>query len=264
MSDDENLQTIMAITGLDESNAAILLTETGGDLEMASNIFFSGAWEPKSTQSATRDHRDEHEDSQARGKKQRSHEDRFGEEAMRAPIASKVERLYGGGDGFVDPRMAQQASAANYGVDGRPRKAAQPVDIFRDVSESQGGKGKETSLSKLFQLPKDLVFKGGLEMAKMRGEQENKWIILTITTNSNFDSHRLNRDVWSEDFMISIVKGSFLFVQEDESLPEGQRLCTMYRVNKLPATLVLDPLTGSMLLNKGGFVDVERMSEALM
>ena len=136
--DEENVNTIIAITGLDEANAAILLAETGGDMEMASNLFFSGAWEPHQTKSAVRDHRDNEEEKD--GKKRRgaytAHEENAEEreDAMRAPIASKVERLYGGGaDGFADPRMMAQASAANYGVDGRPRGkgSAQPVDSPR-------------------------------------------------------------------------------------------------------------------------------------
>ena len=243
MSHEENLQTVMAISGLDVENAGLLLTETNGDLEMASNLFFSGAWQPfaaqpqqqdvRPTTGANQDRAEVDGGGPSRGRKHDRHADEDLEEEMRAPIASKVDRLYGGGGwdvgggGYTDPRMMQQASAANYGVQGRG-KAVQPVDIFRDLEESGPGKnGKETSLSKLFQLPKDLVFKGGLEMAKMRGEQEGKWILLSIQTNSSFDSHRLNRDVWSQDLMSSIVKGSFIFLQEDDSVPEGQRLVTM-------------------------------------
>ena len=59
----------------------------------------------------------------------------------------------------------------------------------------------------------DLLFQGTFDMAKMRSQQEGKWLMLNINANDEFDSHRLNRDTWSHEALKEMLKGMFLFYQ---------------------------------------------------
>ena len=81
--------------------------------------------------------------------------------------------------------------------------------------EGSGGGSGQAALSDLFKLPKELMFQGDFEMAKMRSQQEGKWLLLNLQDSKEFDSHRLNRDTWTHDALKELVKGTFLFYQKE-------------------------------------------------
>ena len=101
-------------------------------------------------------------------------------------------------------------------------------------------------------------------MAKPLAAQEGRWLLLNLQSNSEFGSHRLNRDTWSHEALKDMLKGTFVFYQVLDSSIEGNRLVSSYHVPSLPAILVLDPLTGAKVFDRYGFVQPDTLIEDLV
>ncbi|KAG1654949.1 hypothetical protein FOA52_003270 [Chlamydomonas sp. UWO 241] len=267
----EALATLCAITGVDEAAGLLLLQACNYRMEDAVNLHFASA-----------DMGGGGGGGGGTGGGMGDFPSFPDEEAeVRAPLPSKFDRLYGN---VSDPRLMAAATAAQYGLNQAP-KAAPPVDVFRDFkAEGQvAGSGPSGSgLSQLFKPPDDLKFEGDFEMAKMRAAQEGKWLLCNLQSNNEFDSHRLNRDTWNQPALKELLlhrqcfntrpppaplhthRGMFLFFQEYDSSPDGQKLCQMYKASKLPTTMVLDPNTGANLYNRIGFIGAEKLIEDLV
>ncbi|KXZ56917.1 hypothetical protein GPECTOR_1g827 [Gonium pectorale] len=272
----------MAITGADDGVAVQMLEAANFVLEDAVNLFFAadagGAGGRGGGGAAG-----------AGGAGSRGGSappaDIMDEDGVRAPLPTKVERLYG--DHF-DPRAM---AAAHYrGLSGRPPPGGSTVDVFRDFkaesaaagaaaqaagADAAGGSGAAgpgvQGLSGLFKLPDDLVFPGNLDMAKARAAQEGKWLLFNVQSATEFASHRLNRDTWSQEALKEVLKGTFVFFQTSETSADGRALIKAYRLDSLapggaplPATLVVDPLTNAQLWHRAGFVDAEKLMEELV
>ncbi|CAM9845648.1 unnamed protein product [Ectocarpus sp. 8 AP-2014] len=85
--------------------------------------------------------------------------------------------------------------------------------------------------------------------------------------HQEFASHRLNKDVWSNETILTLLRGNFIFWQRNKALRQASR----YYVDKytlegqvLPHTAILDPRTGAQLLKVVGFVEPEDLSMALV
>lgn len=80
-----------------------------------------------------------------------------------------------------------------------------------------------------------------LEQAK----EHKKWILVNIQQAEEFASHQLNRDVWSDDTVQSILDSNFLFWQRDDKSAEGNAFCQYYKCeHQLPNICIIDPRTG--------------------
>eukprot|EP00955_Chlamydomonas_euryale_P113405 366214-Chlamydomonas_euryale.AAC.7 len=74
------------------------------------------------------------------------------------------------------------------------------VDVFRDfkaesaegTENGPGGGSGGSGLSQLFKPPKDLLFEGGFDMAKMRASQEGKWLLLNLQQLVAVSQHGLH------------------------------------------------------------------------
>uniref|UniRef100_A0A7S0NBM9 UBX domain-containing protein n=1 Tax=Chlamydomonas leiostraca TaxID=1034604 RepID=A0A7S0NBM9_9CHLO len=178
------------------------------------------------------------------------------EDDVRAPMPTKVERLYG--DHMPSDRMPMSMGVPlQYGMRGVQR-AAPPVDVFKDKEEASS-----SGLSSLFKAPA-FCFHGGFEMAKAYAMEEGKWLLLNIQHPHEFSSHRLNRDTWSHEALGEMVRGNFVFYQTDDSTEEGRKLQASYRLGGLPVILVIDPLTGAKLFDRSGFVEPDRLIDILL
>jgi hypothetical protein len=65
----------------------------------------------------------------------------------------------------------------------------------------------------MFKPPADLIFPGDFEKAKEAAAEGNRWIMINVQSNSEFASHQLNRDTWSNDTLKEFIRGSFVFLQ---------------------------------------------------
>ncbi|XP_056420423.1 UBX domain-containing protein 7 isoform X2 [Hyla sarda] len=144
------------------------------------------------------------------------------EDDVRAPIPQKQEIL-------VEPEM--------FGV--------------RQEQELRNGGAvdkKLTTLADLFRPPIDLMHKGSFETAKECGQLKNKWLMINIQNVQDFACQCLNRDIWSNDSVKSLIREHFIFWQVYHDSEEGQRYIQFYKLSDFPYVSILDPRTGQKMV----------------
>uniref|UniRef100_A0A3P9DI34 UBX domain-containing protein 7 n=1 Tax=Maylandia zebra TaxID=106582 RepID=A0A3P9DI34_9CICH len=225
------IQQFTAITGATESVGKHMLEACNNNLEMAVTMFLDGggiAEEPSTSSS-----------SAASSSRAPSTDE------VRAPIPQKQDIL-------VEPEPL-------FGVPKRRRPARSIFDGFRDfqtetIRQEQelrnGGTvdKKLSTLADLFRPPIELMHKGSFETAKDCGQMENKWLMINIQNVQDFACQCLNRDVWSNDSVKTIIREHFIFWQVYHDSEEGQRYIQFYKLNKFPYISILDPRTGQKMV----------------
>ena len=73
--------------------------------------------------------------------------------------------------------------------------------------------GKKRTLEELFKPPLDIMFKGDWQSARDAATASKKWLLVNIQDAGEFQCQTLNRDVWSNDAVKTIVREHFLFWQ---------------------------------------------------
>ncbi|KAJ1089350.1 hypothetical protein NDU88_002501 [Pleurodeles waltl] len=221
-----------AITGASESIGKHMLEACSHNLEMAVTMFLDGggiAEEPSTSSAGTSTVRPVADD----------------DDDVRAPIPQKQEVL-------VEPEPL-------FGAPKRRRPARSIFDGFRDfqtetIRQEQelrnGGSvdKKLTTLADLFRPPIDLMHKGSFDTAKDCGQLQNKWLMINIQNVQDFACQCLNRDVWSNEAVKTIIREHFIFWQVYHDSEEGQRYIQFYKLSDYPYVSILDPRTGQKLV----------------
>ncbi|XP_051990171.1 UBX domain-containing protein 7-like isoform X2 [Xyrauchen texanus] len=227
------IQQFTAITGATESVGKHMLEACNNNLEMAVTMFLDGggiAEEPSTSASSA---------GPSSSRKPPVEDD------VRAPIPQKQDIL-------VEPEPL-------FGVPKRRRPARSIFDGFRDFQtetirqeqELRNGSAmdkKLSTLADLFRPPIELMHKGSFETAKDCGQLENKWLMINIQNVQDFACQCLNRDVWSNDAVKTIIREHFIFWQVYHDSEEGQRYIQFYKLNKFPYISILDPRTGQKMV----------------
>jgi len=65
---------------------------------------------------------------------------------------------------------------------------------------------KELTLSKMYQAPIDIITQGLFDDVKQIANSNNKWLLVNIQSDSEFQSHLLNRDVFGDDSVKELIK----------------------------------------------------------
>ncbi|XP_078613223.1 UBX domain-containing protein 7-like isoform X2 [Branchiostoma floridae x Branchiostoma japonicum] len=235
---DALIEQFRAITDTTEDVARHMLEACGGNLEMAITMHLeggagaSGGAGPSSTPGASAD---------GAGPS-------VADDEVRAPIPQTAGVL-------VEESLYQ-----SYVPQGRLRKPRSVFDGFRDfqaetrqqeqlLRDRVSGKttAKKRTLEDLFRPPIDLLHKGTFETAKKEGETGNKWLLVNVQNVQEFPCQQLNRDVWSNGLVKSIVQEHFVLWQVYHDSAEGQRYIQFYKVDTFPYIAVLDPRTGERL-----------------
>lgn len=141
--------------------------------------------------------------------------------------------------------------------------ASTPVrDPFLE-GESLGQSEGEGRLAEVFKPPADVTFQGSFDEAKMAARELGRWLLANIQQEENFDSSRLNRDTWQHEHVKELLKGSFIFFQRYAKDIEGGKLCTYYGLSEpsLPASMLIDPVTGALIKRFDGFFTPEHFLE---
>lgn len=262
MDPEEAVANFVAITGADEAAALAMLEATGYNLEAAVNLHFASGGEAGGGDVDM----PAFEDDEALARRLQQ-EAQAGpappplEDEVRAPLpVYKTERLYG--DEVYRP--AGQRRPANP----VPQNV---VDAFRDFkAEAGGGAGPSgtggggASLAAMFEPPREMLFQGGFEEAKEHAREQGRWLIVNLQSTSQFASHQMNRDTWRNEMVRALVENNFVLFQAYDVVEEGQKLLNFYKVLELPATLIIDPVTGAPMWQRTGFIDAERLTEELL
>ncbi|XP_010436605.1 PREDICTED: putative plant UBX domain-containing protein 14 [Camelina sativa] len=79
-----------------------------------------------------------------------------------------------------------------------------PEDVWDDSTPE---KPSDSRLSSLYRPPLDLLFNGSFEEAKSTSSREDLWLLVNLQSTTEFASHTLNRDVWSNDAVSQAIGG---------------------------------------------------------
>uniref|UniRef100_H2SJL4 UBX domain protein 7 n=2 Tax=Takifugu rubripes TaxID=31033 RepID=H2SJL4_TAKRU len=234
------IRQFTAITGATESVGKHMLEACNNNLEMAVTMFLDGGGiaEEPSTSTSTSTSSSSSSSSAASSSRAPPTDE------VRAPIPQKQDIL-------VEPEPL-------FGVPKRRRPARSIFDGFRDFQtetirqEQELRNGtvdkKLSTLADLFRPPIELMHKGSFETAKDCGQLENKWLMINIQNVQDFACQCLNRDVWSNEAVKTIIREHFIFWQVYHDSEEGQRYIQFYKLNKFPYISILDPRTGQKMV----------------
>jgi len=107
---------------------------------------------------------------------------------------------------------------------------------------------KKRTLEELFKPPIDIIFKGDLQTARDSATSAKKWLLVNIQDACEFQCQVLNRDVWSNEAVKTILREHFIFWQQYKENEEAQRYVTFYPVSEWPYVAILDPRTGELMV----------------
>ncbi|XP_023539888.1 plant UBX domain-containing protein 7-like [Cucurbita pepo subsp. pepo] len=120
------------------------------------------------------------------------------------------------------------------------------------------------NLASLYRPPNHLMFNGPFEKAKGAACVQDKWLVVNLQSTKEFSSHMLNRDTWANEAVSQTITTNFIFWQVYDDSTEGQKVCTYYKLESIPAVLVIDPITGQKMHSWFGMVQPERLLEDLL
>ncbi|XP_057497072.1 plant UBX domain-containing protein 7-like isoform X3 [Actinidia eriantha] len=184
---------------------------------------------------------------------------------VRAPIPVKREVLYD--------------SAIHYGSRmGYPSHEAHSVVPFRNFNEEMKRPGiwesdqgatsmadnARDNLASLYRPPFALMHNGPFEKAKDSAKFQDKWFLVNVQSTTEFSSHMLNRDTWSNEAVAQTITSNFIFWQVNDDTEEGRKVCTYYRLDSIPVVLVIDPITGQKMRSWCGMIQPESLLEDLL
>ncbi|KAL1200023.1 Plant UBX domain-containing protein 16 [Cardamine amara subsp. amara] len=143
----------------------------------------------------------------------------------------------------------------------------QPL-TYEEIWESNPGpsdSGSDSRLSSLYRAPLDLLFDGSFEDAKTTSSKEDQWLLVNLQSMTEFSSHELNRDLWSNDAVSQAIKCSFILFQVYDHTKEGKKISTFYRINSAsPVVLLIDPITGQKMRSWSGVIELQSFLEDLI
>eukprot|EP00088_Acartia_fossae_P041974 TRINITY_DN4393_c0_g1_i4.p1 TRINITY_DN4393_c0_g1~~TRINITY_DN4393_c0_g1_i4.p1 ORF type:complete len:532 (+),score=166.90 TRINITY_DN4393_c0_g1_i4:54-1649(+) len=263
--DKELVDQFVAITGSDKNLASSLLEACNGNLEMAINMHMENECSGGSGQAtppvgAAASGASGSSGAAARGATSESNgfDD---DDNVRAPIPQKQETLVEFGyEGYEMPNRRQSRVRVRSVFDGFRNFEEET----RRMEEGGGGPGaggargrvdppgysrsKKRTLEDLFKPPLDIMFQGDWQSARDRASTSGRWLLVNIQDPKEFQCQVLNRDLWSNDGVKSIVSEHFIFWQQYRESDEAQRYMMFYKITNWPYISVIDPRTGENLV----------------
>jgi hypothetical protein len=109
-------------------------------------------------------------------------------------------------------------------------------------------------LAELFRPPYDLVSHLSWDEARDEGKDNKKWLLVNLQDMSDFNCQALNRDIWKDEAVKSLVKENFIFLQYEKNDLAAERYITFYfpneshqNPNNYPHVSIIDPRTGEQV-----------------
>ena len=90
------------------------------------------------------------------------------------------------------------------------------------------------------------------DVARDKGKEEGKWLLVNVQDPSIFDCQQLNRDIWKHEGIRELVKENFVFMQYSKDDPRGNQYIQYYFPLKdsdaaYPHIAIVDPRTGEQV-----------------
>lgn len=117
------------------------------------------------------------------------------------------------------------------------------------AAEPQGySRSKKRTLEDLFKPPLEIMYQGDWQSARDQATSSGRWLLVNIQDPKEFQCQVLNRDLWSNDGVKSIINEYFVFWQQYRESEEAQRYMTFYKIANWPYISVIDPRTGENMV----------------
>ncbi|KAH8040705.1 hypothetical protein HPB51_012020 [Rhipicephalus microplus] len=228
--------------GADENVAKQMLEACNGNLEMAINMHVDTDWtQPSNSHTG--------EAALASSSDMPPPTVTAAEDDVRPPIPPVREVLVDGPFpyGYHAPRRASYSVFDRF-RDFQAETRLQEEKLLQGETDSPSYKKRKT-LEDLFRPPLDLMHRGSFESAREVGRAKNRWLMVNVQNVQEFACQVLNRDVWSNSTIKSIISEHFVFWQVYQDSEEGQRYVLFYKVVDYPYVAILDPRTGEKVLS---------------
>uniref|UniRef100_A0A182IJD0 UAS domain-containing protein n=1 Tax=Anopheles atroparvus TaxID=41427 RepID=A0A182IJD0_ANOAO len=245
MASEENVKALTEITGLEQGPATNLLTAYNGNLEGAINAFFEnpeGILNPEPPVVIDGD-----SDSEPSAAAVRSVVD--DDDNVRAPIPRKTEILLP----QIEVNRARIGKRRGAVITEVPFRNFELEGRIQEQMLLQQGHGptakKITRLEALFMPPIDILFSGGFDLAQRHGRSVDRWLLVNLQDDLNFNCQTLNRDLWSDAQLKEFMRRHLVFWQQSNKTSDGAKFKTFYKVHKEPYIGMIDPRTGEEVRN---------------
>ncbi|XP_077515607.1 UBX domain-containing protein 7-like [Amblyomma americanum] len=237
------IENFCAVTGADENVAKQMLEACNGNLEMAINMHVDSDWTQPSNSHASEAALASSSDMPPPSAARTDDDD------VRPPIPPVREVLVDGpfAYGYHPPRRSTYSVFDRF-RDFQAEARLQEEKMFPGDADSPSYKKRKT-LEDLFRPPLDLMHRGSFESAREIGRTKNRWLMVNVQNVQEFSCQVLNRDVWSNSTIKSIISEHFVFWQVYQDSEEGQRYVLFYKVVDYPYVAILDPRTGEKVLS---------------
>uniref|UniRef100_A0A224Z518 UBX domain-containing protein n=1 Tax=Rhipicephalus zambeziensis TaxID=60191 RepID=A0A224Z518_9ACAR len=236
------IENFCAVTGADENVAKQMLEACNGNLEMAINMHVDSDWtQPSNSHTG--------EAALASSSDMPPPPVAAPDDDVRPPIPPVREVLVDGPFpyGYHAPRRATYSVFDRF-RDFQAETRLQEEKLLQGETDSPSYKKRKT-LEDLFRPPLDLMHRGSFESAREVGRAKNRWLMVNVQNVQEFACQVLNRDVWSNSTIKSIISEHFVFWQVYQDSEEGQRYVLFYKVVDYPYVAILDPRTGEKVLS---------------
>ena len=92
----------------------------------------------------------------------------------------------------------------------------------------------------MFRAP-EYIYKQSLPSAKTTAIAQNKWLMINLQDPADFCCLALNRDIWRDRQLKTIIPKSFIFYQSLIDSTITQSVNKLYNPSKIPCILVIEP-----------------------
>lgn len=239
------------VTGASKEIGLKLLEVTNGNLEMAVTMQIDGLGPPDHVSDGAGDSRNLNSAGS-----QTSQRDEVidvagdTEDNIRPPIPRRWDILNPQPYMAVPPRRRPRGGKTSVFDPFRDFAAEtrQQEEMLRTGQMASSSKSKRKTLEDLFRPPIDLMFSGSFHSVRDAGQSAGKWLMVNIQNTQEFSCQKLNRDVWSDPTVKSIIRESFVFWQVFHDSEDGLKYSQFYDVTEYPYVAILDPRTGELMV----------------
>ncbi|KAL4569756.1 hypothetical protein LXL04_025399 [Taraxacum kok-saghyz] len=102
------------------------------------------------------------------------------------------------------------------------------------------------------------------KVAKESAKNQDRWLLVNLQSTREFSSHMLNRDTWANEAVSQTIMSNFIFWQVCDDTEDGSKIKTYYKLDSVPVTLVIDPVTGQKMRLWRGMIQPENLLEDLL
>ncbi|PWA66879.1 UBX domain-containing protein [Artemisia annua] len=139
------------------------------------------------------------------------------------------------------------------------------IQATQDHARAVAGNGKseedkDTQLAQASSIETTVADSFAKEAAKI----QNRWLLVNLQSTREFSSHMLNRDTWANEAVAQTISSNFIFWQVCDDTEDGSKINTYYKLETVPVTLVIDPVTGQKMRSWRGMIQPEELLQDLL